>query len=73
MSLRPAKRLIRSTLTLNRFDVLLQGQCGFGNGFDLNPFLLLEDPRDDVTFGVMRRTPEENDSCSIPELNGAPN
>jgi hypothetical protein len=71
MSLGPAKRLIRSTLTLDRFDVLLQGQCGFGNGFELNPFLLLEDPRDDVTFGVMRRTPEEVDFCSIPELDSS--
>jgi hypothetical protein len=51
--------------------VLLQDQCGFGNGFELNPFLLLEDPRDDVTFGVMRRTPEEVDFCSIPELDGS--
>jgi hypothetical protein len=48
MSVRAVKRLIRSTLTLERFDVLLHGQFGFGNGIDLNPFLLLEDPHNDI-------------------------
>jgi hypothetical protein len=62
MTFTPVKRLIRSALTLERSDVLLQGQCGFGSGRELNPFLLLEDPQDDILPWTTPNLPEEDNS-----------
>jgi hypothetical protein len=62
MTFTPVKRLIRSALTLERSDVLLQGQCGFGSGPELNPFLLLEDPHDDILSWTTPNLPEEDSS-----------
>jgi hypothetical protein len=59
MAFIPVKRLVRSALTLERSDVLLHGQCGFGSGLELNPFLLLEDPHDDILSWTTPNLTEE--------------
>ncbi|HEY7334776.1 MAG TPA: pirin family protein [Bryobacteraceae bacterium] len=48
MSLRPVKRLIRSKPTLEGAGVHLRRAFGFGNTTDFDPFLLLDDFRNDV-------------------------
>jgi hypothetical protein len=48
MSLRPVKRLIRSKPTLEGAGVHLRRAFGFGNTSDFDPFLLLDDFRNDV-------------------------
>src|SRR3981189_3029343 len=48
MSLRPVKRLIRSKPTLEGAGVPLRRAFGFGNTSDFDPFLLLDDFRNDV-------------------------
>jgi hypothetical protein len=68
MTFEPVKRLIRSALTLERSDVLLQGQCGFGSSLELNPFLLLEDPHDDILSWTTQNLPEEADSRSVSKV-----
>jgi hypothetical protein len=68
MTFKPVKRLIRSALTLERSDVLLQGQCGFGSSLELNPFLLLEDPHDDILSWNTPNVPEDPDSQSISKV-----
>jgi hypothetical protein len=68
MTFTPVKRLIRSALTLERSDVLLQGQCGFGSGLELNPFLLLEDPHDDILSWTTPNLPEEDNSQSTSKV-----
>jgi hypothetical protein len=65
MTFKPVKRLIRSALTLKRSDVLLLGQGGFGSSLELNPFLLLEDPNDDIASWATPNLPEEADSQPI--------
>jgi hypothetical protein len=62
MTFTSVKRLIRSALTLERSDALLQGQCSFGSGRELNPFLLLEDPQDDILSWTTPNLPEEYNS-----------
>jgi hypothetical protein len=48
MSIRPVKRLIHSTPTLEGAGVHLRRAFGFGNTNDFDPFLLLDDFRNDV-------------------------
>jgi hypothetical protein len=48
MSLRPVKRLIKSKPTLEGAGVHLRRAFGFGNTTDFDPFLLLDDFRNDV-------------------------
>ena len=48
MSLRPVKRLIRSKPTVDGAGVHLRRAFGFGNTSDFDPFLLLDDFRNDV-------------------------
>ena len=48
MSLRPVKRLIKSKPTLEGAGVHLRRAFGFGNTKDFDPFLLLDDFRNDV-------------------------
>ena len=48
MSLRPIKRIISSKPTLEGAGVHLRRAFGFGNTSDFDPFLLLDDFRNDV-------------------------
>ena len=48
MSIRPVKRLIKSKPTLEGAGVHLRRAFGFGNTKDFDPFLLLDDFRNDV-------------------------
>ena len=48
MSLRPVKRLIRAKPTLEGAGVHLRRAFGFGETSDFDPFLLLDDFRNDV-------------------------
>jgi quercetin 2,3-dioxygenase len=48
MSIRPVKRLIKSKPTLEGAGVHLRRAFGFGNTCDFDPFLLLDDFRNDV-------------------------
>jgi redox-sensitive bicupin YhaK (pirin superfamily) len=48
MSIRPVKRLIQSRPTLEGAGVHLRRAFGFGNTTDFDPFLLLDDFRNDV-------------------------
>lgn len=48
MSLRPIKRLIRSKPTLEGAGVHLRRAFGFGNTAEFDPFLLLDDFRNDI-------------------------
>jgi quercetin 2,3-dioxygenase len=48
MSIRPVKRLIQSKPTLEGAGVHLRRAFGFGNTKDFDPFLLLDDFRNDV-------------------------
>ena len=48
MSLRPIKRVISSKPTLEGAGVHLRRAFGFGDTSDFDPFLLLDDFRNDV-------------------------
>src|SRR4051812_48403718 len=48
MSIRPVKRLVKSKPTLEGAGVHLRRAFGFGNTADTDPFLLLDDFRNDV-------------------------
>ena len=48
MSIRPVKRLVRSKPTVEGAGVRLRRAFGFGNTADTDPFLLLDDFRNDV-------------------------
>ena len=48
MSIRPVKRIIRSKPTLEGAGVHLRRAFGFGNTSDFDPFLLLDDFRNDI-------------------------
>jgi quercetin 2,3-dioxygenase len=48
VSIRPVKRLVRSKPTLEGAGVRLRRAFGFGNTSDFDPFLLLDDFRNDV-------------------------
>src|SRR5437773_5695546 len=49
MSLRPIKRLIKAKPTFEGAGVHLRRAFGFGNTSDFDPFLLLDDFRNDIT------------------------
>ena len=48
MSIRPVKRLIKSKPTVEGAGVHLRRAFGFGNTSDFDPFLLLDDFRNDI-------------------------
>ena len=48
MSIRPVKRLVKSKPTVEGAGVHLRRAFGFGNTADTDPFLLLDDFRNDV-------------------------
>ena len=48
MSIRPIKRLIKAKPTLEGAGVHLRRAFGFGNTSDFDPFLLLDDFRNDI-------------------------
>ena len=48
MSIRPVKRLIKAKPTLEGAGVHLRRAFGFGNTSDFDPFLLLDDFRNDI-------------------------
>src|SRR5207244_3750022 len=48
MSLRPVKRLIRGKPTVEGAGVHLRRACGFGNTKEVDPFLVVDDFRNDV-------------------------
>src|SRR5690348_17864107 len=48
MSIRPIKRLIKAKPTLEGAGVHLRRAFGFGNTSDYDPFLLLDDFRNDI-------------------------
>ena len=48
MSIRPIKRIVRAKPTLEGAGVHLRRAFGFGNTSDFDPFLLLDDFRNDV-------------------------
>src|SRR5215510_2796739 len=57
MSLRPIKRLIKSKPTLEGAGVHLRRAFGFGNTADFDPFLLLDDFRNDVPEDYLKGFP----------------
>ena len=59
MSLRPIKRLIRSKPTLEGAGVHLRRAFGFGNTSDFDPFLLLDDFRNDIPQDYLAGFPFE--------------
>jgi redox-sensitive bicupin YhaK (pirin superfamily) len=48
MSIRPVKRLVRSRPAVEGAGVHLRRAFGFGNTSDFDPFLLLDDFRNDI-------------------------
>ena len=48
MSIRPVQRLVRAKPTIEGAGVHLRRAFGFGNTSDFDPFLLLDDFRNDV-------------------------
>ena len=48
MSIRPVKRLIKAKSTIEGAGVHLRRAFGFGNTSDFDPFLLLDDFRNDI-------------------------
>ena len=48
MSIRPVKRLVKAKPTLEGAGVHLRRAFGFGNTSDFDPFLLLDDFRNDI-------------------------
>ncbi|HVY95153.1 MAG TPA: pirin family protein, partial [Bryobacteraceae bacterium] len=57
MSLRPVKRLIHSKPTIEGAGVHLRRAFGFGNTSDFDPFLLLDDFRNDVPAEYLKGFP----------------
>jgi hypothetical protein len=55
MSVRPIKRLIESKPTLEGVGVHLRRAFGFDNTSDFDPFLLLDDFRNDVPTECLHR------------------
>ena len=53
MSIRPVKRLIKSKPTVKGAGVHLRRAFGFGNTKEFDPFLLLDDVRNDVPEGYL--------------------
>ena len=57
MSIRPVKRLIKSKPTMEGAGVHLRRAFGFGNTTDFDPFLLLDDFRNDVPEDYLKGFP----------------
>ncbi len=57
MSIRPIKRLAKAKPTLEGAGVHLRRAFGFGNTSDFDPFLLLDDFRNDIPGGLSGRLP----------------
>jgi len=57
VSIRPVKRLIKAKPTLEGAGVHLQRAFGFGNTSDFDPFLLLDDFRNDVPADYLKGFP----------------
>ncbi len=57
MSIRPIKKLIRSKPTMEGAGVHLRRAFGFGNTSDFDPFLLLDDFRNDVPADYLKGFP----------------
>ena len=55
MSLRPIKQIIQTQPTIEGAGVKLQRAFGFGKTKDFDPFLLLDDFRDEKSGGLPRR------------------
>ena len=55
MSIRPVKRLVKAKPTLEGAGVHLRRAFGFGNTSDFDPFLLLDDFRNDDPEDYLRR------------------
>ena len=55
MSLRPVKRMIQAKPTIEGAGVHLRRAFGFGKTSDFDPFLLLDDFRNDVPAGLCWR------------------
>src|SRR5258708_11553159 len=58
MSIRPVRRLIRAKPTLEGAGLHLRPAFGFGNTADFDPFLLLDDFRNDVPEDYLAGLPE---------------
>ena len=57
MSLRPVKRVVESTPTLEGAGVKLHRGFGFGETNEFDPFLLFDDFRNDRPDDLPRRVP----------------
>jgi quercetin 2,3-dioxygenase len=57
MSLRPVKRLIEAKPTIEGAGVHLRRAFGFGNTSDFDPFLLLDDFRNDIPAEYLKGFP----------------
>jgi hypothetical protein len=68
MSLRPVKRLIKSKPTLEGAGVHLRRAFGFGNTSEFDPFLLLDDFRNDVPEDYLAGFPGTPIAASKPSL-----
>jgi hypothetical protein len=72
MSIRPVKRLIKSKPTLEGAGVHLRRAFGFGNTHDFDPFLLLDDFRNDVPEDYLAGFPRIVASRPSPTFSPAP-
>ncbi len=68
MSIRPVKRLIKSKPTMEGAGVHLRRAFGFGNTSDFDPFLLLDDFRNDVPEDYLAGFPWHPAPQSRPSL-----
>ena len=66
MSIRPVKRLIRSKPTTEGAGVHLRRAFGFGNTTEFDPFLLLDDFRNDVPEDYLAGFPGTPTAASRP-------
>ena len=72
MSIRPVKRLINSKPTLEGAGVHLRRAFGFGNTSDFDPFLLLDDFRNDIPRDYLAGFPGIRTAVSKPLLTFSP-
>ena len=72
MSLRPVKKLSKSKPTLEGAGVHLRRAFGFGNTSDFDPFLLLDDFRNDVPEDYLAGFPWHTIGASKQLLTSSP-
>jgi hypothetical protein len=72
MSIRPVRRLIRAKPTLEGAGVHLRRAFGFGNTSDFDPFLLLDDFRNDVPEDYLAGFPGTLIAASRPSPMSSP-